>query len=191
MEARSVSDYRTGVADELQRACDEVRTRYAGLPGELLAWKLDEESWSVSECLEHLTVTNGAYRNVLLPSLERARRRGVGPGTEFRGGRFGRWFAGVVGPKVGIKVRAPKVFRPGVAAVPEGAPERFIRSQEEIREVLDSAVSVELDRVMVRSPVTPLIRFRLGDVFLIITAHARRHLEQAARVTEAPGFPGT
>ncbi len=189
MAVRSVADFRAAVAGEIDGACDEVRTRYSHLSAEVLGWKPDEASWSVAECLEHLTVTNGAYRRVLLPAMERARRSGMGPGSEFRGGGFGRWFAGLVGPKVRIKVKAPEVFRPGAASVPAGAPQRFLRSQEELRALLDSAVALDLDRVSVPSPVTALIRFRLGDVFLVITSHARRHLQQAARITEAPGFP--
>jgi hypothetical protein len=55
---------------------------------------------------------------------------------------------------------------------------------------LRQANGLDLARARVRSPVATWIQVPLGTGFAAMTAHERRHLWQARRVIEAPGFPG-
>jgi hypothetical protein len=48
---------------------------------------------------------------------------------------------------------------------------------------------VDLNRIKVRSPITPLVRFNLGDALTLQVVHAQRHLAQARRVREHAEFP--
>jgi hypothetical protein len=43
--------------------------------------------------------------------------------------------------------------------------------------------------VRFQNPFVPLLRFTIGTGLLVINAHDRRHLWQAERVEDAPGFP--
>jgi hypothetical protein len=48
---------------------------------------------------------------------------------------------------------------------------------------------IESTSVRFRNPFVPLLRFTVGTGLLVINAHDRRHLWQAERVQDAPGFP--
>jgi hypothetical protein len=56
---------------------------------------------------------------------------------------------------------------------------------------LRQANGLDLARARVRSPAASWIQVPLGTGFMAMTAHERRHLWQARRVLEAPGFPKT
>ena len=55
--------------------------------------------------------------------------------------------------------------------------------------IVEDASGLDLARVKVRSPVVPLLRFRLGVIIALMAVHERRHLWQAERVLQAEGFP--
>jgi hypothetical protein len=54
---------------------------------------------------------------------------------------------------------------------------------------LRQANGLDLSRARVRSPASKWLRMPLGSGFAVMTAHERRHLWQARRVTSSPGFP--
>jgi hypothetical protein len=54
---------------------------------------------------------------------------------------------------------------------------------------LRQANGLDLARARVRSPVSKWIVMPLGTGFAAMTAHERRHLWQAGRIVDAPGFP--
>jgi hypothetical protein len=86
-------------------------------------------------------------------------------------------------------VAAPKVFRPAEASEIHGALDRFLRQQEGFLRFVRQAEGVNYNKVKLRSPVTALMRYSLADAFVITAVHGRRHLAQARRVRETPGFP--
>jgi hypothetical protein len=43
--------------------------------------------------------------------------------------------------------------------------------------------------IVIQSPVAPVAFYSMLDAFRIIVTHERRHLLQAQRVTQSPGFP--
>jgi predicted double-glycine peptidase len=65
----------------------------------------------------------------------------------------------------------------------------YVRSHEPYREMVRIASGVDANRVTVRNPFVPLVRMKLSTVLLIMPAHDRRHLWQAAQVKTKPGFP--
>ena len=54
---------------------------------------------------------------------------------------------------------------------------------------LRQANGLDLGRARTRSPVASWLVFPLGCGFAAMVAHERRHLWQATRVTQTPGFP--
>jgi hypothetical protein len=89
------------------------------------------------------------------------------------------------------RFRAPNAFAPKTGkGLGEAVPE-FMTWQDEIQQHLVRAKGLDLWRTKLWSPAVPLLRFSLGETFAILAAHERRHLWQAERVREAPGFPGT
>src|SRR5262245_32217435 len=92
----------------------EARRLVSGLGETLGAWRRDQGSWSVAECLDHLATANTVYLRAMRPPAERAlarrrtRRRPAVPGLV--GGWFVRYLEPPVKPRLTSK--APKSIRP-------------------------------------------------------------------------------
>jgi hypothetical protein len=48
---------------------------------------------------------------------------------------------------------------------------------------------LDLGRIIISSPVTPVVTYSLLDAYRVIAVHEARHFQQAKRVTEESGFP--
>ena len=48
---------------------------------------------------------------------------------------------------------------------------------------------LDLENIIITSPVSAAITYSIMDAYRIIVVHERRHFEQARRVTEEPSFP--
>jgi hypothetical protein len=60
---------------------------------------------------------------------------------------------------------------------------------ERIASLVTSSAGKDLNSVRFRNPLVPLVRFTVSSGFLIIAAHARRHMWQAEQVTHESDFP--
>ncbi len=102
---------------------------------------------------------------------------------------FGGWLIKQLLPEATRKMRAPKVFRPAESSAIEGALDRFLRQQQKFLSFVNDARGIDYNKTRLRSAVTPLIRYSLADAFVMTVVHGQRHLAQARRVRETPGFP--
>ena len=175
---------------DLDGLTDEVGRRFGTLTDEQLAWQPSPDRWGVGHCLVHLTRSNESYRVVLDPAFRDGRARNVVAAGPLRGGWFGRWFTGAVGPKVPMRVKAPAAVRPESAAVQAGSIEGFLAEQLRTRALIEEARGLDLDAIRVVSPLAPWLKFRAGDALRIVVEHEKRHVKQAAAVLEDPAFPG-
>ena len=91
-------------------------------------------------------------------------------------------------PEATRKVNAPKVFRPSTSAIADPLG-KFLNQQKDFSSFVRQAEGVDYNKVRLRSPVTPLMRYSLADAFVVTVVHGQRHLGQARRVRETPGFP--
>jgi hypothetical protein len=66
---------------------------------------------------------------------------------------------------------------------------RFVDHQRELAEQFKQLAAVDAERIVMTSPLLSVVTYSLLDAARLIVAHERRHLAQAARVTQAPGFP--
>jgi hypothetical protein len=92
-------------------------------------------------------------------------------------------------PSARIKVRTMKAYTPRRGLSKDEILARFLRSQKELRRVLDASEGLDLARIKVVSPANRLLRFSLGIWFAATVAHEQRHLEQALRVVQDKSFP--
>ena len=91
-------------------------------------------------------------------------------------------------------VTAPAPQRPSEQRKLELGPindplERFLKQQQTFLGFVKDARGIDYNKTKLRSPVTPLMRYSLADAFVITVVHGWRHLAQARRVRETPGFP--
>ena len=150
-----------------------------------LNWAPGPGEWSVGQCIEHLCVTNDVYGRAIADSLT-----GRPPGTseEITPGWFGRWFIrNYIEPSAQTKRRrAPGKVRPA-AQVELSVLDRFVTGNEQMRALIRRAASYDVNRIRIRNPFVPVIRFTVGTGLEILTRHQRRHLLQAERIMGTPG----
>ncbi len=172
--------------DELQaefgRAQAEAQRLTAGLGDAWLWRKPPGGGWSVGECLAHLNLAGEPYLAKMTAAAADARARGrtgTGPfAFGLLGGRFVRSLSG----ESKATFRAPKVWLPTPQADVLG---RFGRLQEGLIGLAAAADGLDLGRVAVASPVSPLVRLSLFEALNLVATHGDRHLRQAARVRAA------
>ena len=177
----------TALKDAYDAAERDARALVAGLTETLGTWRVDANSWSVAECLDHLAIANRVYLRAMQPAAERAltqgrqRRRPAEPGV------IGGWFVRTLEPPVRprFKNKAPQKIRPRVAPPLHDAVGQFLASQDEVRAFLRRYADIDLAGVHFANPFVRGVRFSLATGLHVIAAHERRHLWQAWRVRQA------
>ena len=117
-------------------------------------------------------------------------RRGLYAPGPFRYNWFNRMVAGSMEPPYRMRTKAPKAFQPPPDRSRQDVMAAFRAYQVQFIDRLRQANGLDLTRTRVASPVLTWWRMPLGTGLAFTTAHERRHLWQARRVTESPGFPG-
>ena len=181
-------DLKQEVLRRIATAVDDVETKLALLTPEQLNWKPSEGRWSVAECLGHLVVTHDAY----WPRLQEVTGSTAARATAANrvvSTWLGKMLFKTVDPATTRKAKSPGVFKPSRSHVPGTPVEAFQRCHAALDNFVEATADVDWHGVRVTSPVSRLLKFRLGDVYRVLSAHAERHVNQAIRVTQSEGFP--
>lgn len=181
------------LAAQYDAASADAERLAAGLTEAQGRWRHRPGAWSVAECLAHVAVLNRTY----LADLDRVIARARADGRRARGpqrlGWFGRLFTEAMGPVtgkgLGRKLPAPADYAPPSDVGLADALHDFREVQQAMVARVRAAAGLDLERIHMRSPAWPMLRFSLLTAFAALAAHGRRHLAQARRVTELPGFP--
>jgi hypothetical protein len=178
------------IAKEAGKISNDAEELVAGLSEAQLNWKPAPDNWSIAQCLDHLTVAEEKFEPYFTAAIARGREKWpVSGAVPYRPTWLGGWLARQVAPEATRRVPAPRVFRPSETSAIHDALDRFLRQQEEFLRFVRAAEGLDYNKTKLRSPVTPLMRYSLADAFVITAVHCRRHLGQARRVRETPGFP--
>lgn len=199
MKTNAIAERRAAprTSETFLRELDEIRRSAAdlveGLSDAQLNWRPGPDRWSIAECLEHLSISAELYFPMIDEAVARRRAehgegRGSGP-VSFN--FLERWVLGTLEPPVRLKVRSPRIFAPPSDLDGKETITRFLSVQDELERRIRDAEGLDLRRIRVPSPVSRLVRSRLGFVFAYLVAHERRHLWQAEQVRTAPGFPAS
>lgn len=185
--ALSLSDVRT----ELDDVAREAQATFGGLGGRQLNWRPDETRWSVAQCFEHLLTTNRlmfrASENALDDALPRTfwQRLPVLPGL------VGRMMIRSQAPDAARKFTAPSKAQPATSDIATDIIQRFVQQQRDAVALVQSLDERRAARTVMTSPFVQVITYSVLDGWRLVMAHERRHFEQARRVTQSPGFPGS
>ncbi len=164
------------IESHLEKATDT----YQNLSEEALNATPAKGGWSAAGCIAHLNT----YSDFYLPKAQEALSRVVAErdGGTFRSGVLGKLLTNTVQPENKLKLKAFKAHRPPEALDGAAVIAQFIGYQEQWLRLLHEIEGVNQLDARVQSSITPLVRFKLGDVFLFMKAHDARHLKQADRV---------
>lgn len=177
------------VIAELESVSAGVKTRFGSLTAHQINWKPGAEQWSVGQCLDHLIVVNRKSLPVWEKAINGQQETSLWRKMPFVAGFLGRLIVNSQAPTSARKFKAPAIFHPSSSQIDSQVVAQFLEQQKEVLARINSAGGVNADRIIISSPVAKAIIFSLMDAFRLIAAHERRHLAQAARVMETPGFP--
>ena len=176
---------------ELARINEEVRLRLEPLSDAQFSWRPAEGKWSVAECLEHLAITTGLMLTNVRPAIDKGRAAGVTGNPPFKFGWLGGWFVTMMEKPGKRPMPSPKNFVPPSQLVRSAVTGKFAAVQQELRDAIESTPGLALEKLKAKSAASGggWIRLNLAAWIASTLAHQRRHVAQALRVTQAPGFP--
>jgi DinB family protein len=171
------------------RLADDADAFVAPLTDQQFFWNPSADAWSIGQCIDHLNVSARVY----LPQLDEGIANAIRQG-QYREGPFTYWwlarlFVRFLEPPPRLRSKAPAVLLPPTARTRREIMAAFRAYQVQYVDRLRQANGLDLGRGRVRSPIVSWLHMPLGTGFAAMIAHERRHLWQARRVTETPGFP--
>ena len=183
-----------GVLAEARLVADETRRVFGHLSAAQINWKPDEGEWSIGQCFEHLVISNRPYVRILERIIRGERSPTLWERVPVLPGVFGRMVIRALRPDSGRKVRARKAFHPSASAIDPEIIGRFVDEQDRLLQLMEATRGLDLDGIVVTSPVSAAVTYSLMDAYRIIVAHEQNHFVQARRLVE-PAFepvePGT
>jgi hypothetical protein len=173
---------------EANNIAAETKSTFGRLTLTQLNWKPSAERWSVAQCFEHLVTSNkGFFPRVdgVIAGIKPTfwQRMPVIPGLA------GRLLIKSLDPKSTRKIKAPKKFQPAQSDISASVLDDFVDQQAKIVEKMKATEHLDLENIIITSPVAAAITYSMMDAYRVIVVHERRHFEQARRVTEEPAFP--
>lgn len=164
-------------------ACErEAEAIVADMSEEEVNWQEHPgQTWSVGQCLDHLAKINALYVPGFLNRVEQAKQRGVGPFRGLSPTAGGRWFIRQNEPPVKRRIKAVRSVVPRSTVSRDEVVEAYKRSHDPYRALVEAA-DVDVNKVKGPNPFFPIIPMRISTVLLVVPAHDRRHLWQAANV---------
>lgn len=144
-----------------------------------------ENAWSAAECLEHLNLTMAFYLDQINRRIE-SRRRNNQESTEFikrtwMGQKLEKNMLPPKDGRSGAKVPTFKSISPAEQIDLEETVGNFFEKCHNILHILNDLDRVNLNKVKARTLIGPWPRLKAPDAIALMSAHNKRHIEQAKR----------
>ncbi len=187
MENREIED----LCSDFSSLKEQARQLSADMSSEQFLWKPDEQKWSVGECLDHLNALGCKLLPAIRQAIDRGHRNGIVAEPPFTYGFLSRAFVRGNEPSSRWKMKTFRIYKPDTAVNLEKDPvvAVFMQLQDDFIEQIKRSDGLDLRRIRVASPAIRMLRLSLGAWFSATVAHEKRHLKQAHRVMQDPGFP--
>ncbi len=146
------------------------------------------ESWSMSECVEHLNMTSRAFIPLIRSALEKDVSSGARSSKSFKRDTAGFLLSTMVGPlrKLGRtrigRVKTTAEFEPRDIQSRTESTTDFSRLQSELVHLIRGSERHNLSDIKIVSPFGGKMRYNLFSAFSILPRHQHRHLQQAEAV---------
>lgn len=170
----------------LRATGDLLRTRFrtavADAGTERMARIPANGGWSALQVLEHLVVSHDDYARVVAPIVARP-----APMTAAAQAAAYRWKPSLLGRIIArslVSTRAlpaPKSWRVAAMTPRADVAAAFDGRLADLGDWMEASRLRDWRRTRTHSPISPLLRMNLGDVFVMLTVHAGRHLGQLER----------
>jgi len=152
-------------------------------------WKPSADSWSIAECVDHLSVTNKLYLEEFEKQFGEKRIETDCSKTEVQHKWLSKFIIKSVDPANAKKVSTFAVFMPSISSHSKDVLDKFSDMQNQFINLLITAEKLNLNEYVMSSPAAKIIKENFCDVLEIIRLHDRRHFNQAEKLFNHPNFP--
>ena len=174
----------SALVKDMKAIADEAQARFGVLTVPQLNWKPSAEQWSVGQIFDHLIKSSEPYRSIITRVASGQYHARAWERISPLSGFWGRVVLRAVSPESPKKIKAPRVFQPSSSSVDDAVVRRFVSLQFAIAELMARTESLNLDKIIITSPVSSLFTYSLFDAYRILNSHGRRHLSQAQRLAD-------
>jgi len=181
-----------GFLDQLAFIRRETIALTDGIDGTRFRWLPAPGRWSAGQVVSHLVAAGEDYLRRIAPALETARARGLTDRGDYRPSLIGGLLVRSMEPPPRRRFRTPKIWAPadaGPALDPSTEMPRLHALHDALEGRIRAADGLDLRRIRIASPVSPLLRVNAGDALNLVLTHERRHLFQLRTITEEPSYP--
>ena len=143
--------------------------------------RLNDNSWNILECVEHLN----RYFKFYIPEIKKQIQcSNYNPSIEFKTGYLGDYFANSM--KTGrIKpMKTLKSMNPIHSKLTKHVLHDFLVYQKQLLVLIDLSSKVSLTRTKTAISISKFIKLRLGDTLRVVVYHNQRHIIQAQKIKE-------
>jgi hypothetical protein len=144
--------------------------------------RLEPNSWSVAQCLDHLAQTTRAFLPAITDSVATAPK--LLTSRPLRTGLLARLFIRNLEPPYRIRIKVLPQLTPQHQDF-DLAWSSFVDSQSQLSEAVFSAAGLAIDTVKIKSPVYARVSYNVYGAFRMLMAHERRHLWQIEQILGA------
>jgi len=159
-------------------------TNFGELSEDILNWKVNEEKWSIGQCIDHLNVTNKQYfaifEKVIEGNYQSHWMRKMPGATNF----MGKMILDSVKPLNEKKVKTFAVFEPIQSNIGINVIEEFKKGQNSLQQYFERMDRLDAEKIIVSSPVNKYIVYTLAKAIDIVVVHEQRHFNQAKNVLQ-------
>lgn len=139
--------------------------------------RLNNESWSVLECLQHLVMYGDFYLPEIETKIKSSKTQAV---TDFKPGILGNYFAKSMLPKEKLnKMKTFKSMNPIYSDLDKTVIKSLQNQLQKMLILLEEAKKVNLNKIKTSVSISPLIKLKLGDTFRVVIYHNERHMQQS------------
>jgi hypothetical protein len=167
---------------------EKFKREFSKMKHDQLNFKLNPASWSIGQCIDHLIVSNSTYFTTLEKLTNGNYQMGIwhklNPLTKMTGKKM----IETLGPEVVKKFKSPKSFIPCQSELHENIVNDFEEHQAYFLNQLEQTATLWDKKIVVSSPVSPVITYTVEDLIRILIGHEERHFNQALKVKEHPRF---
>ena len=169
-------------AQEIDKITLVAEMLFSGLSSEQLNWKPNSETWSIAQNLEHLIVVNETYYPVLSSLKKGTYKKPFLANFGFIVSFFGKTVLNAVKPDRKKKMKTFSIWEPGQSRVGIDIISRFKKHQSELQKQINEANELLTNLIVISSPASKIVVYRLEIAFDIVVNHEQRHLEQAKEI---------
>ena len=167
----------------------EAARAFGGLSPRQINWKPGPADWSVGQCFDHLIVSNRPFFAIVDEIVRGRKRASLLERVPLLPAISARLIIGVLHPGSPRTAKARKRFLPSESAIDPGIVQEFVAQQDRLIGLMEATRSLDLDGIVITSPVLAVMTYSLMDAYRIMVVHEQDHFMQASRVVTTLGFP--